>query len=493
MRNKSKFDYEEWGHRLESGDCSDPLIDLANRVQDLYSPADKPSPTFENNLREQLLDQFTNNPGNRSVPTRRLLLGGLIVLAVLILTVTGVQLIPGNVPTVSAAEIFEKASLRLSERLAPDDVIYDRVMMDWKKGGFQRDDVVTELWRTADGSNLRYQMYDENDLLYFDQHDSESLWRSSYVRPVYGNAINFVYQAPYVPGHTYLNMGDKQLAAQFLFRDLSTFWSNIDQMVSDERKDCQDFFCILSSLGQGWECSDDRCVLNLGSIFEEEDTITFAEVAGKGYTKDGQEVYEVRTYLPDIGDRWYTIFKFDTTTYDLLEIEDYSRGKLQFHIRLVERKVLSWADLPDDFFRTIPEGVEVRPWESDIPLGRKEDDYAWIISADPTQGASLSGVVTIKVEINYRLASIESANVGLGLAWTGHDYMESIEYDKVPVKGGEGTVRISFTVDADNLGEGMWAIRPMFFDTMGIDTAWNGGVTSQEILLEYCVRCTSEP
>jgi len=492
MTHNNEFDYEEWGRRLESQDHSDPLIDLGSNIQDLYTPTDNPSPAFDNNLRERLLDQFTNNPGFLSVPTRRLLFGGLTVLAVLILTIIVVQLIPGSVPTVSAAEIFEKASLRLSERLAPEDVIYDRIMMDWKKGGFQRDDVVAELWRTADGSNLRYQIYDENDLLYYDQHDSESLWRSSYVRPVDGNVINFVYQAPYLPGHTYSSMGDEQLVAQ-LGSDLSTFWSNIDQMVSGERKDCLDLFCILSSLGQGWECSNDRCILDLGPVFEDEDLIIHAEVMGKGYAKDGQEVYEVRTYLPDVGDRWYTILKFDTSTYDLLEIEDYSRGKLQYHIRLVERKVLSRADLPDDFFRTIPEGIEVRPWESDIPLGRKEDDYAWIISADPTQGASLSGEVTIQVEIGYRLASIESAKVGLGLAWAGHDYMESIKYDKVPVKGGEGTMRISFTVDADNLGEGMWAVRPIFFDTMGIDTAWNGGVTSQEILLEYCVRCTSEP
>jgi hypothetical protein len=494
MTRKNKLNYEEWGRRLESGDRSEPLLSLVSRVQDLYSPSDNLSPAFEKNLRARLLDRFTTDSEFSFAPPRRLLLWGLTLLAVLTLTVFALQLLPGSVPSVSAAEVFERASLRLSERLAANDVIYDRIIMDWHKGGFQqRDDVVAELWRTADGSHLRYQMYDENDLLYYDQHDAESLWRSSYVRPVDGNVIDFVYQAPYVPGHSYMKMEDKQLVAQLLFRDLSTFWSNIDQMVSGERADCAGFFCALSSIGQGWNCSDNQCTLNLGPVFLAENLIIYAEVSGQSYLKDGQEVYEVRTYLPEVGDRFYTILKFDTTTYDLLEIEDYSRGKLQYRIRLVERQILTWADLPDNFFRTIPEGIEVRSWESDIPLGHKEDDYAWIISADPPQGASLSGVVTVSVEIGYRLVSIEHAKVGLGLAWAGHDYMESIKYDKVPVKGGEGTVQISFSVDADQLGEGMWAVRPIFFDTMGIDTAWNGGVTPQEILLEYCVRCDSEP
>jgi hypothetical protein len=493
MTRKNKLNYEEWGRRLESGDRSESLLDLASRVQDLYTPSDNPSAAFEKNLRVRLLDRFTTDPKFSFAPPRRLLAWGLTLLAVLTLTILVLQLLPGSVPTVSAAEIFERASLRLSERLAANDVIYDRIIMDWHKGGFQRDNVVAELWRTADGSHLRYQMYDENDLLYYDQHDDESLWRSSYVRPVYGNVIDFVYQAPYIPEHAYMKMEDKQLVAQLLFRDLSTFWSNIDQMVSGERADCAGLFCALSSIGQGWDCSDNKCTLNLGPVFLAENLIIYAEVSGQSYLKDGQEVYEVRTYLPEVGDQWYTILKFDTTTYDLLEIEDYSHGKLQYRIHLVERQILTWADLPDNFFRTIPEGIEVRSWESDIPLGHREDDYAWIISADPPQGASLSGVVTVSVEIGYRLVSIERAKVGLSLAWAGHDYMESIKYDKVPVKGGEGTVQISFSVDADQLGEGMWAVRPIFFDTMGIDTAWNGGVTPQEILLEYCVRCTSEP
>jgi len=47
-------------------------------------------------------------------------------------------------------------------------------------------------------------MVDRRNLLYFEQHDGKRLWRSSQVRPVEGLKVNFVYQAPYVPGINYL-------------------------------------------------------------------------------------------------------------------------------------------------------------------------------------------------------------------------------------------------------------------------------------------------
>jgi hypothetical protein len=498
MRNNEKIDYERWNRRLESGDRSEPLLDLAARIQGLYSPPDDPSPAYQNSLRERLLNQFANIPDRRFALPRRHLVWGFALLTVLALTFLGLQLLPGGVPEVSAAQVFERASLQLSHRAETNDIIYDRIILDWKKGGFQREDVVAELWRSVDGSHLRYQMYDGKDLLYYDQHDRDSLWRSSYLRPVDGQVVEFVYQAQYIPGHAYMDeyayMDDKQLVAKFLFRDLSTFWMYIDQMVGAERSDCVDLFCALSSLGQGWGCSGNSCTMNLGPIFEEADFIVAAEVSGLSTLADGQEVYEVRTYRPEVGDRWYTILKFDTNTYDLLEIEDYARSKLQYRIRLDARNELAWADLPPDFFQTAPEGIEVRLWEGDIPLGHREDDRAWIISAEPPQGESLSGMVTVQVEIGYQLTSIEEAALGLGLYWAGHDTAHPIQYERVPVKGGEGTVQISFTVDADQLGEGNWVVVPGFTDTIGIapHTGW-GGSPLEGIYLEYCVRCSSEP
>lgn len=489
-----KIDFESWDRRLESGDRSDPLLELAQDLKGLYASPQAPSPAFQNDLRRRLIDQFDSTPRRTFAPTRQLLAWGLTLLGVLVLVFVGLQLLPSSVPAVSAAQVFEKASLRLSERLGPNEVIYDRIVLDWDQGSdWKRRDVVAELWRSGDGSNLRYQMYDGSDLLYYNQYDGESLWRSSYVRPVEGEVVEFIYQAPYAPEFT--TVGDKQIVAQLLFRDLSTFWLFIDQMVGAGRSDCADLFCALSSLGQGWECSGDRCSLNLGPVFEEQDFIVFAVVSGQSQLSDGQEVYEVRTYLPEVGDRSYTILKFDTTTYDLLEIEDIWRNELHYRIRLVERKQIAWAELPQGFFQTIPEDIEIRLWERDIPLGQKEDDRAWIISANPPQGASISGIVNVEMEIGYQLTSIERAAIGLGFYWVGHDTSYPIQYERAPVKGGEGTVQITFTVDADQLGDGKWAVHPWFSDTMGIapNTSWNGAGAPRGVYLEYCVRCTPEP
>jgi hypothetical protein len=490
----NRSDYESWDQRLESDDRSDPLVDLAYQLKSLHATPEAPAKSFQNDLRERLVEQFSSTPRRRFAASKRLLAWSLALLAVVALVFLGVQVLPKGAPTVSAAQVFDKASLRLAARLGEKEVIYDQIILDWDQGSkWKRRDVVAELWRSGDGSHIRYQMYDGSDLLYFDQHDGENLWRSSYVRPVDGEVVDFVYQAPYVPELS--QMKDKQLVAQLLFRDLSTFWLYIDQMVGDERSDCTDLFCVLSSLGQGWECSGERCTLNLGPVFEEQDFIVAAEVSGQSHLPDGQEVYEVRTYLPEVGDRFYTQLKFDTSSYDLVEIDDIERNELRYRIRLVERKVIDWADLPEGFFQSIPEGIEVRPWESEIPLGHKEDDLVWISSANPPQGASLSGEVSVELELGYQLTSLERAAIGLGLFWAGHDTGHPIEYEKVPIKGGEGTVQISFSVDADQLGAGTWVVQPGFSDTMGIapHTVWNGGGRPRGIYLEYCVRCAPEP
>jgi hypothetical protein len=38
MTHNKEFDYEDWGRRLESGDRSDPLLNLGARIQSSYSP-----------------------------------------------------------------------------------------------------------------------------------------------------------------------------------------------------------------------------------------------------------------------------------------------------------------------------------------------------------------------------------------------------------------------------------------------------------------------
>jgi hypothetical protein len=196
--------------------------------------------------------------------------------------------------------------------------------------------------------------------------------------------------------------------------------------------------------------------------------------------------------IKDVGDGYYQVLKFDTSTYDLLEIEDYSRGKLRYRIRLDERQALTRSDLPDEFFKTIPDGVEVRMWDSDAPIGHQSEDRVWVISADPAPGESLTGTVTAHVELRYRLTSVRRAAINIGgLNWSGHDTRVGLDVEQVPVEAGEGTIEMDFVFDTSELGDGRWAIHPTFRDVLGINTgvAWNSFGTPYGLHLEWCVRC----
>lgn len=492
MGPENRFDYQAWEQKLDKGDRSDPLLELASRIRKVVPEYEGPTQDFQENLRARLLDQFFQVPSSRDASRRRFLVWGLAVIIVLVVAFVGVWRSPVGPPDVSAVEILELAGQHLSERLAVGDLVYDRWILDWDKGYFKEKGVVAELWRSADGSHMRYQMVDDRgNLLYFDQRDNETIWRSSYVRVVEGKEVGFVYQATYVPATEYLE--DQQLLAQLLIRDLGNFWIHIDQMAGFERSDCVQMFCALRALGSGWNCSGERCTLNLGPVLGGEDFVIEAQAGSMEWLPNGRKVYPVRLHLLHAPKNYYQILKFDTETYDLLEIEDYGRGKLRYRIRLDARETLSWSSLPADFFRSIPDGVEVRPWSSDSPLGHYEDDRVWIISANPPPDSKLSGVVNAELEIGYRLTSIEQAVIQVGpLFWAGHDTGEPLEVEKVPVTAGEDSIRVSFTFDSERLGEGEWAIHPCFADVMGIapNTCWSGAGVPSGIYLKWCVDCT---
>lgn len=494
MGPENRIDFQAWNRKLDTGARSDPLLELASRIREVVPEYEGPTKDFQEHLRTRLLNQFSQVPGRRAVSRKRFIVWGLAVFVVLVVALVGLWRSPVSLPDVSAAEILELAGQHLSERLAVGDLVYDRWILDWDKGGFQEKGVVAELWRSADGSHMRYQMVDDRgNLLYFDQRDNEILWRSSYVRVVEGKEVGFVYQAPYVPATEYLE--DQQLLAQLLISDLGNFWIYIDQMAGNERSDCADLFCVLSALGRGWNCSGERCTLNLGPVLGGEDFVIEAQADRMDWLPNGREVYQVRLHLTGVPENFYQILKFDTETYDLLEIEKYRRGELYYRIRLDDRETPSWSNLPGDFFKSIPDGVEVRLWPDDSPLGHHEDDRVWIISANPPPDSNISGVVNAEVEIGYRLTSVEQAAIHVGpLFWVGHDTGEFFGVEKVPVTAGEDSIRVSFSFDSDRLGEGEWAIHPCFVDVMGIapNTCWAGAGAPNGIYLKWCVGCTSE-
>jgi hypothetical protein len=492
MEPENRIDFQAWNQKLDSGDRSEPLLELAARIREVVPEDEGPTNDFQEHLRMRLLNQFSHVPGRRVVSRRRFIVWGVAVFVVLVVAFVGLWRSPLSLPDVSAAEILELAGQHLSERLAAGDLVYDRWILDWHKGGFQEKGVVAELWRSADGSHMRYQMVDDRgNLLYFDQRDDGIVWRSSYIRVVEGKEVGFVYQAPYLP--TTESLQDQQLLAQLLMRDLGNFWVYIDQLAGFERSDCAQLFCVLSTLGRGWNCSGERCTLNLGPVLGGDDFVVEAQAEKMEWLPNGRKVYQVRLHLTGAPENYYQILKFDTETYDLLEIEDYSRGKLQYSIRLDDREILAWSNLPADFFKSIPDGVEVRQWPEGSPLGNYEEDRVWIISASPPPDSNISGVVNAELEIGYRLTSVEQAAIYVGsLFWAGHDTGEPLEVEKIPVTAGEGSIRVSFSFDSDRLGEGEWVIVPCFADVIGIapNTCWAGAGTPNGIYLKWCVGCT---
>ena len=489
MQIKNPEDFTEWNRLLDSGDRSDPILELAATLRAMFPGFDGPAPEFQDGLQVRLLNQFALHRERKILSPKRMLAWGLIALVVIAFALFGLLRTPGNESEVSAAEILGFASQRLADRLEEGELIYDRLILDWEKGGFKEQGVVAELWRSPDGSYQRYQMYAGDRLLYFAQHDSQNLWKSSHVRPLEGREVNFVYMAEYKPSDEQLD--DKQLVAQLLFRDLGNFWMDIDQLAGAARSDCASLFCVLSAIGQGWNCTRAECTINLGPIFEPQDLIVIADEARKGWLSNGTEVYQVRLHTQGIEAGYYQIMKFDASTFDLLEIEDFQRAKPYYRIRLVERETLDWSQLLPGFFQSIPEGVGVRSWPGEQPPGHPEQDAVWIISADPPPGSNLSGVVTADLELGYRLTSVEQAAISMNkIFWAGHDSGASIQVENIPISAGEGAVQVRFTFDSDQLGEGGWVITPQFVDTMGIspNIAW-GFSPSAGIYLEWCIRC----
>lgn len=491
MVSNNQFDPIEWLQRLEAGDRSESLLLLAANIMDTSPELPEPSPAFKVELRSKLCDQADQIRDRRPIKPRWIA-WGFAILMVIVLLVVGLRGLSGSTPTASAAEILNLASQRLSYLTDEDVVLYDRLLLDWEKGVYSGQDVVGELWRTPDGSQLRYQMKAGDRVIYFDQHDAEHLWRSSHIRPMEGVQVDFVYQAGYLPQEYF--SGDEQLISSLLFQDFGEFWVHIDQLAGGKHADCTNPFCVISALGDGWECTLTECTLNLGPVPVAGDLIILAEVLEDDWLPNGHQVHRVRLQIAGEDDRYYQVLKFDTETYDLLEIQDFSKDKLRYRIRLDDRQVLTRSEFPEGFFQEIPDGVEVRIWESDYPLGYRSNDRVWIISADPPPEIILSEPFQANVKIGYRLTSIEKAAINLGgLNWRDHDSRVKLDVDEVIVDAGEGVIELDFVVETSDLGDGWWGMWPAFRDVLGIHLGpgigWNSFGEPAGIYPEWCIRC----
>ena len=490
MVSVNRFDPSDWLQRLEAGEISEPELALAARIREISPELPGPDPEFNTKLRSHLKNQYSKKPAGK-LSYRWYVLG----FAVLVLTAVVFFIIRNtsrSIPTANAAEILNLAGQSLNSETSQGDVLYDRLLMDWEKGILREQEVVGELWRTPDGSQFRYQMLAGDRLIYFDQQDNEHVWRSSHIRPTEGSQVDFVYLAPRKAQGD--GTSDDQLISKLLFRDLGDFWINIGSLSGGENAGCSNPFCVLKVLAEGWECTERICSLYLGQVPIAGDLVVEAMTLEDEWLSNGHLVHQVRLQIAGEDDSYYQVLKFDSTTYDLLEIEDYSRGKLKYRLRLDDRQSLAWSDLPPEFFRTIPSGVEVREWKSEYPLGHLSMDRVWVISSDPAPEAILNEPFNAHVELGYRLTSIEKAAINLGgLNWSGHDTRVKLDVDEVIVEAGEGVVEFDFAVDTSKLGDGRWGIWPAFRDIMDIHLGpgigWNSFGDPAGIIAEWCIRC----
>jgi len=131
-----KFDPDNWLQRLEDGDRSEPLLELAANIKAESPELSGPSSSFKAKLRTQLNDQFTQQTIRGPIVPRWFVVG-FAILAVIALVIVGMQSLPGNTPSVSAAEILNLASQRMAIKNTQDDLLYDRLLIDWDKGSLR--------------------------------------------------------------------------------------------------------------------------------------------------------------------------------------------------------------------------------------------------------------------------------------------------------------------------------------------------------------------
>ncbi len=120
--DNNHFAPDNWLLRLESGDSSEPLLALAAKIKEVSPELSGPSSAFQSKLRSQLVEEFSQQSLRRPV-VPRWLAWGIAALAVIALIFIGVRNLPGSTPSVSAAEIINLASQRITSSATQDGVL----------------------------------------------------------------------------------------------------------------------------------------------------------------------------------------------------------------------------------------------------------------------------------------------------------------------------------------------------------------------------------
>jgi hypothetical protein len=372
---------------------SPAIGELAAELLELAA-ASNPDPEFAAALERRLrAATISSTPATRPLSTgitktirrqtmsRRWLFASAAIAVLVLALLFGSALWNGNGGRpVAAAELWQQANEALVADAGGAPFVYDRLQLSWQSSGSAYEDIVAELWQSADGAQWRYQLTDAaGNILYFLQQSGGEVWQSIHPQPVGSAPLTELFVQP---------AGEPVALPEgaLLHQDVATGWLDLNRLLAERTAACIDLYCLL-----GIDAAS-------GSLSSVEETT--------GET--GEPVYRIEVSLPADFSRTLVL---DRETGRLQAVEDRDRGQLIARLEHVERRGLATDELGEGFFASAPAGlalVQSSPQEG--------ADRVWIVSVSPEPGSVVTTTTRFEVVIGYELASLPKAQIDVALA-----------------------------------------------------------------------------
>lgn len=391
----------DWGQRLDAGAQDDETLELAAELKANRPSAPAPPTAFKADLRRQLLNEYERTAAPR-LPWLRPVAGTAVAVGILAVAVVAIWLMMSRGPQALNVSLDEIEVARPTK----EEITYDRLLVGWSAPGEELVELLAESWQTADNEQFRGQVTNaEGNLVYFSQSDGQQLWRTYQAQPNQGwgrDPITRLYRtsaADYQPPQ-----GDavpEWATVPPFYSDLGLEWVSLAMLQTENQ--CADAGCVLSKLYRDAECDDTRCLSRNGPTVQKVSVTT----TGQETLADGRTV-TVFDLVPDpAGNRHWTV-KIDEQSWALVEWVAYMDDVVWRRLQRLERQRLETADLPAEFFSTVPDGLQVNEWQSQAGA----EDRVWITAVSPEAGDTLfdnQGNETVALTLDYELASVPEA------------------------------------------------------------------------------------
>jgi hypothetical protein len=290
----------------------------------------------------------------------------------------------------SAAEVMGRAQSSWASRIEGAGIVWERFSVAPAAGGAG---LTVEIWRSQDGSQLRYEVVDDPGRpVFLALRDGGEVWRSLHNDTPGHAPVEAILHTSTAQMAVLL---DRREASSPLFRSVVYGLADLDGLLVQGRQTCFDLPCLLGVL----DLDGDR-----------------TKLIGRERTQEGREVY-VLGILDRPDQSWSEArhVSIDAESYSLVEYTDI-QGSV---VRLIERRGLGASDVPEGFFRTIPEGIRVleipEGWRPPTSAEIGGTDRVWIVSASPNPDVPLGGGERFAVTVGYELVTAPVTNLYVSL------------------------------------------------------------------------------